>query len=141
MGERAHAHAHEAKEPLSLAIERDAVSRETERKQARRLGVVLVIVAMFFVVELVGAKAARSDVLEADAYHLLMDVFALGVSLAAMRVASTRPSARFTFGLKRAESIAALFNGVLVVGLCIELVRDGVADLRQHAEPRSGLML
>lgn len=114
---------------------------ETERRQARRLLIVLVVIALFFVVELAGAKAARSDVLEADAYHLLMDVFAIGISLGAMRLASAHPSARFTFGLRRAEPLAALFNGVLVLGVAAELVRDAVEHLANPTMPRSGLML
>lgn len=117
------------------------VATATEKKQARRLLVVLVVIALFFVFELMGAKAAQSDVLEADAFHLLMDVFALGISLGAMRIASSRPNARFTFGLRRAESLAALVNGVLVIGVCIELVRDAIEDLGSHRMPKSGLML
>ncbi|MCL2724732.1 MAG: cation diffusion facilitator family transporter [Polyangiaceae bacterium] len=117
-------------------------SEERERKQARRLLAVLVLIALSFVFELVGAKAARSDALEADAFHLLMDVFAIGISLMAMRVASMRPSDRFTFGLRRAESMAALVNGVIVVGVAIELVRDAVRDLlSSEAAPQSGIML
>jgi cation diffusion facilitator family transporter len=116
-------------------------AQETERRQARRLLIVLVVIAMFFVVELIGAKAANSDVLEADAYHLLMDVFALGISLGAMRIASRHPSERFTYGLRRAEPMAALVNGVLVLAVCGELVRDAVEHLRNPETPKAGLML
>jgi cation diffusion facilitator family transporter len=100
-----------------------------ERRQSARLWMVLLLIGAFFVVELIGAKIARSDVLEADAYHLLMDVFAIAISLFAMRVASRKPSARFTFGLRRAEPLAALTNGILVLGVAIELVRDAVEHL------------
>lgn len=113
----------------------------TERKQARRLLVVLVVISGFFFFELLGARAAGSDVLKAAAYHLLMDVFALGISLGAMRVASRRPNARFTFGMRRAESMAALVNGVLVFAVAVELLRDAWVDLANPVMPRSGLML
>jgi cation diffusion facilitator family transporter len=116
-------------------------STATERRQARRLTVVVFVIAAFFVVELMGAKAARSDVLEADAYHLLMDVFALVISLGAMRLATRRPSARFTYGLRRVEPLAAVVNGVLVFGVAIELVRDAVGHLADPTMPRPGLML
>jgi cation diffusion facilitator family transporter len=118
-----------------------ANAQETERRQARRLLIVLVVIALFFGVELAGAKAANSDVLEADAYHLLMDVFALGISLAAMRVAAAHPSDRYTYGLRRAEPMAALVNGALVLGVCAELVRDAVDHLRHPEMPKAGLML
>jgi cobalt-zinc-cadmium efflux system protein len=129
------------KKPPRDKAETDAATAATERRQARRLLLVLVVIAAFFVVELLGAKAARSDVLEADAYHLLMDVFALAISLGAMRLATRRPSARFTFGLRRVEPLAALVNGVLVFGVVIELVRDSLQHLANPTMPRSNIML
>ncbi len=114
---------------------------ELEQKQAGRIRIVLFVTALFFGFELFGARAAGSDVLLADAYHMLMDVFALGINLGAMYLASMRPNARFTFGLRRAEPLAALANGVLILGLCVELVRDAVADLAHHTAPKSTLML
>lgn len=129
-----HAHAHE-QDPA------EAQHAVTERSQARRLLVVLVVIALFFAVELAGAKAASSDVLEADAYHLLMDVLALGISLGAMRLAAARPSARFTFGLRRAEPLAAVVNGALVLAVAAEIVRDAVAHLQHPEMPKAGLML
>ncbi len=113
----------------------------TTRRQSVRLFIVLVLIGGFFFVELIGARLARSDVLEADAFHLLMDVLAIAISLAAMRVSSRKPSSRFTFGLRRAEPLAALANGVLVLGVAIELVRDAIEHVGHTEEPRSGLML
>jgi cobalt-zinc-cadmium efflux system protein len=112
-----------------------------EQRQSSRLVIVLAMIAAFFVVELVGAKIARSDVLEADAFHLLMDVFAIGISLGAMRLAKRAPNARFTFGLRRVEPMAALANGVLVLAVCVELVRDAIDHLGERSEPRTELML
>ena len=60
--------------------------------------------------ELGGAIVADSVVLQADALHLLMDVLALAVSLLAMRLAVRRPTPRFTYGLRRAEPVAAIFS-------------------------------
>ncbi len=131
-----HGHAHELAEKGT-----DGGETADEKRQARRLFVVLVAIAAFFFVELFGAKAARSDVLEADAYHLLMDVFALAISLAAMRLATRRPSSRFTFGLRRVEPLAALVNGVLVFGVVIELIRDSLEHLANPTMPRPGIML
>lgn len=112
-----------------------------ERRQSARLVLVLVLIGAFFFVELMGAKIARSDVLEADAFHLLMDVFAIAISLFAMRLASRKPNARFTFGLRRAEPLAALTNGVLVLGVAVELVRDAIGHVADPTMPRSGVML
>jgi cation diffusion facilitator family transporter len=71
-----------------------------------------------------------------------MDVLALGMSLFAMRLAVRRPTARFTFGLRRAEPIAAVFNAILVLFAAVEIVRDSVSDLlHQGAPPKEDLML
>lgn len=112
-----------------------------EKHQSRRLGMVLVIIGAFFFVELFGAKAAASDVLEADAYHLLMDVFALGVSLLAMRLSSRRPSDRFTFGLRRLEPLAALVNALFILGVVVEIVHDSLGHIAAPETPKTGIML
>jgi len=115
---------------------------ETEKKQSNRLFIVLLMISGFFVVELTGAKMAKSDVLAADAFHLLMDVLALGISLGAMRLAARKPTRRFTFGLRRAEPMAALANGILVLGAAVEIVRDALEHMTgTQATPHSGLML
>ena len=90
-----------------------------EARQARRLALVIAIVVGFFVLELGGAILADSVVLQADALHLLMDVLALGVSLFAMRLAVRRPTPRFTYGLRRAEPVAAIFSAVLVLSTTV----------------------
>ena len=129
--EEAHSHEREAEHSFT----------PLEARQARRLFIVLVVVSMFFVVEFAGAKAAKSDVLQADALHLLMDVFALGASLFAMRLAVKRPWKRFTFGLRRAEPLAALLNAVLVLFAVSEILRDSIHHLSTGEPPLSNIML
>jgi cation diffusion facilitator family transporter len=133
-----HAHPHDDHAPASGA----GTFTAGEARQARRLFIVLVTIALFFVAELGGAIAARSEVLKVDALHLLMDVVALGMSLVAMRLAVRRPTARFTFGMRRAEPVAALFNAGLVIVATAGIVREGVGELRTGAEPpNAGIML
>jgi cation diffusion facilitator family transporter len=112
-----------------------------EAKQVRRLTAVLCVIATFFVIELGGAIVARSVVLQADAVHLLMDVFALAMSVLAMRLAVRRPTARFTFGLRRAEPVAAIFNAGLVLLATGEIVHEGIVALGGAAVPRADLMM
>ncbi|HZU85093.1 MAG TPA: cation transporter, partial [Polyangiaceae bacterium] len=108
-GSTAHEHEHEhvgddrrgvRSEHLPAPADSAAASfTAAESVQARRLALVLALVAVFFVLELAGALVADSVVLQADALHLLMDVLALGVSLFAMRLAVRQPTQRFTYGL------------------------------------------
>jgi len=112
-----------------------------EARQARRLGLVLMIVVTFFVLELGGAIVAGSVVLQAEALHLLMDILALGVSLAAMRLAVRRPTPRFTFGLRRVEPVAAIFSAMLVLATTVLIVVEAIGALQGRASPRAGIML
>jgi cobalt-zinc-cadmium efflux system protein len=112
-----------------------------EARQARRLTLVLSLVGAFFVLELGGALVAESVVLQADALHLLMDVFALGVSLLAMRLAVRRPTPRFTYGLRRAEPVAAIFSAGLVLATTVGIVVEALAALHERTEPKPGVML
>ncbi|HEV2778301.1 MAG TPA: cation diffusion facilitator family transporter [Actinophytocola sp.] len=76
------------------------------------------IAAAFMVVELVVGLATRSLALISDAAHMLTDVVGVGLALAAIVVArrSTGRPGR-TFGLYRAEVLAALANAVLLFGV------------------------
>jgi len=112
-----------------------------EARQERRLRLVTALVACFFVAELAGAIAARSSVLQADAIHLLMDVFALGTNVVAMRVAVRRPTARFTFGLRRVEPVVAIFNAMLVLAVTVEIVANAARALANDSRPEAGVML
>ena len=134
-----HGHSHE--HPAPPAPVDNGQFTPGEAKQARRLKMVLGLVGAFFVLELLGALWAESVVLQADALHLLMDVLALGVSLLAMRLAVRRPTPRFTYGLRRAEPVAAIFSAVLVLATTAGIVFEGVQALYGSASPRAGIML
>jgi cation diffusion facilitator family transporter len=131
--QREHEHEHEARSAGEFSAQ--------EARQARRLGVVIGIVAAFFVLELGGALVAESVVLQAEALHLLMDVLALGMSLFAMRLAVRRPTPRFTFGLRRAEPVAAIFSATLVLATTVLIVAEAIDALRGRAPPKAGIML
>jgi cation diffusion facilitator family transporter len=135
-----HVHAHDHGSPGASRVVHGAFT-PGEARQARRLGIVLAMVSAFFVLELAGAIVADSVVLQADALHLLMDVLALAVSLLAMRLAVRRPTPRFTFGLRRAEPVAAIFSAGLVLATTAGIVFEGVEALSQRTPPRAGVML
>ena len=87
---------------------------------ARALLVALAVLGAFVVVEVTAALLAHSLALLADAGHLFVDLGALGVSLWALRLAARPTTTDLTFGLKRAEILAAASNGVTL--LLISLV-------------------
>jgi cobalt-zinc-cadmium efflux system protein len=90
------------------------------RAQNRRvLAVVLGLTAAFTLVEVVGGIATGSLALLADAAHMLSDNFALALALLAVWLAGRPSTPDRSFGYQRAEILAALVNGVILVALAI----------------------
>ncbi len=83
-----------------------------------RLGWALAITALVLLAEVAGAALTGSLALLADAGHLATDVLGLTVALIASGLAQRPPSHRRTYGLGRAEVLAAALNALvlLVVG-------------------------
>jgi cobalt-zinc-cadmium efflux system protein len=71
----------------------------------------LSLTALVLVGEVVGGLWTHSLALLSDAAHVLMDVVALGLSYVALRMAAREPSDRHSYGLHRAEVLAAVING------------------------------
>jgi cobalt-zinc-cadmium efflux system protein len=81
----------------------------------RRLRSVLVLVLVFLVIEIIGGLASGSLALLADATHLFADLAALILAYGAMTLAEVVPSKTYTFGLYRAEILAAFINAELLL--------------------------
>lgn len=108
---------------------------------ARRLRIALALVGSFIVVEVVVGIVARSLALWADAGHLLVDAGALAGALWAVRVAARPPTSRWTFGLKRAEILAAAANGVTLAVVGAVLAVEAIQRLVHPEHVRGGAMI
>lgn len=86
-----------------------------------RLRVVLVLLVAVLVAEAVGGLLAGSLALLADAGHLMCDAAGVGLALVAASYAARPATASRTYGLARAEVLAAVANAVLLltVGLAV----------------------
>jgi len=103
---------------------------EDSRAASVRLAWVLALTAAYMVAELVGGLLSHSLALLADAGHMLTDVLALGLALAAARWATRPPDPGRTYGYQRAEILAALTNGAALAVLCTFLLIEAVERLR-----------
>ncbi len=99
-----------------------------------RLLVALALIGSFMLGEVVVGVLAHSLALLSDAAHMLTDVGAIALSLIAVRLAARPPAGGLTFGLKRAEILAALVNGATLFLLAGVLVFEAV---RRLATPTS----
>jgi cobalt-zinc-cadmium efflux system protein len=107
----------------------------------RALAVALALTASYTLVEVVGGVVAGSLALLADAVHMLSDNIALAAALVAAWLAAKPATAGRTYGLKRAEVLAALANGVLLVALAIWIFVEAVMRLRDPGDVLGGWML
>jgi cobalt-zinc-cadmium efflux system protein len=92
--------------------------------------IALVANAAFLVVELIGGFAFGSLALFADAAHMVSDVFVLGLAYIAMRLALRPATDRHTYGFGRAEVLAALANGVLLLVAAVVVTIEAITRLR-----------
>ncbi len=106
-----------------------------------RLAIALGLTLSFFVVEVGFGFWTHSLALLSDAGHMLTDSGALILALAAQRIAQ-RPRTRVhTFGFRRAEILAALANGALLVATCAGIVLEAIERLGAPPEVKAGPML
>jgi cobalt-zinc-cadmium efflux system protein len=86
------------------------------------------------VVEVVGGVLTGSLAVLADAGHLVSDVGSIVLALIAARLATLPAAGRRTFGYQRSEVLAALVNGLLLVGVSIAI---GIAAFGRFSDPPS----
>lgn len=79
--------------------------------------------------------------LMSDAGHMLTDTIALGLSLAAVRIALRPPTEEKTFGFLRAEILAAFINGSTLVVITLVIFYEAVQRLLNPPEIDAPLML
>jgi cobalt-zinc-cadmium efflux system protein len=87
----------------------------TSQADYRYLTITLVLLAAFLVFEVTTAFIAHSLALLADGGHMLADVGAIAGSLVAIRLADRPETGSHTFGMKRAEILAAVGNGLTLL--------------------------
>ncbi|MCE7784651.1 CDF family zinc efflux transporter CzrB [Staphylococcus xylosus] len=79
------------------------------------------IIGLFMIVEIIGGFISNSLALLSDGLHMFSDTISLGVALVAFIYAEKNATKSKTFGYKRFEILAALFNGVtlFIIGIVI----------------------
>ncbi|WP_138732680.1 cation diffusion facilitator family transporter [Modestobacter excelsi] len=106
-----------------------------------RLAVVLVLTCGVFVVEVVGALLSGSLALLADAAHMATDALGIGMALGAVTFAQRPARGRRTFGWQRIEVLAAVANGLLLIGVGAYVVIEAVRRIGDPPDIHAGWML
>lgn len=100
-----------------------------------------VIISTFMVIEAVGGWLTNSLALLSDAGHMLTDAGALALSLFALKIGEKPPSLTKTFGYRRFEILAALFNGLALWAIVGVILHEAYLRLRAPLEVKATGML
>lgn len=98
----------------------------TAGANARQLTIALALTGTFLIAEVIGGIAFRSLALLSDAAHMFTDAAALAIALVAIRIGQRPSDDRRTFGYRRFEILAAAFNALLLVGVAIYVLIEGI---------------
>jgi len=116
-------------------------ARRGEKSDSRRLALALALTGGFAVVELVGGIAAGSLALIADAGHMITDAMALALAWMAARMAARPADAKRSFGYHRFQIVAALINGLTLIGIVGWIVVEAFERMLTPVDVTAGLML
>jgi cobalt-zinc-cadmium efflux system protein len=108
---------------------------------SRRLGWVLAITVAVAITQAVGGLLAGSLALLADAGHMLTDATGVGAALVATWLAGRPATDARTFGMQRAEILAALANALLLGGIAVWVLVAAVGRWSDPPDVETGLML
>ncbi len=107
---------------------------------ARQLTIALTLTGTFLIAEVVGGIVYGSLALLSDAAHMFTDAAALMIALAAIKIGQKKADDKRTFGYRRFEILAAAFNAILLFGVAIYVLIEGVRRIYSPEVVESGGM-
>ncbi|GEL76956.1 cation diffusion facilitator family transporter [Tenuibacillus multivorans] len=100
-----------------------------------------IIITIFMIVEAIGGIMTNSLALISDAGHMLSDAVSLGVGLLAFKMGEKVADYNKTYGYKRFEILAAVFNGVTLILIAIYIFYEAFHRFQNPPEVTSTWML
>jgi cobalt-zinc-cadmium efflux system protein len=91
---------------------------------SRRFSLAIGLTAVTLLAEVAGGLWTNSLALLSDAAHVFMDLFALVLSLMAIKLAGLPATDRRTYGWHRAEIFASLINGATLIVIAIGILGE-----------------
>ena len=114
---------------------------KVDQSISRRLIFAIALTTVTLVAEIIGGFWSNSLALLSDAGHVFLDLFALVLSLGAIKLAAQPPGDRHSYGLHRAEVLASLVNGLTVLLMAGGILYEGSKRLIAPEEVKTTPML
>lgn len=105
------------------------------------LTISLILISSFMIVEVVGGLVTNSLALLSDAGHMLSDAISLAVALIAFKIGEKAADNARTFGYRRFEILAAVFNGVTLIVISIFIIIEAAGRFLNPPEVATTGML
>ena len=102
---------------------------EYRNVEKKKLSLSLSITAIVMIIEIIGSILTNSIALLSDAGHMFTHTFAISISLIAILIAKKPPCHHRTFGLYRAEVLAAFINGLFLLLVVSIIIYEAIQRL------------
>lgn len=112
-----------------------------DKSIASRFTLAIILTTVTLVAEIIGGIWSNSLALLSDAAHVFLDLFALLLSLGAIKLAALPASETRTYGLHRAEIFASFLNGVTIFLIAIGIFYEAGVRFLKPEEVNSLPML
>jgi cobalt-zinc-cadmium efflux system protein len=106
-----------------------------------RLFIAMALNLLITVVEVIGGLVSGSLSLLSDALHNFSDAVSIVISYTAIRLGRHPKSTKYTFGLKRAEILAAVVNSATLIIICFYLFKEAYERLVSPQAIAGGTMI
>jgi cobalt-zinc-cadmium efflux system protein len=108
-----------------------------DKSIAGRFTYAIALTAITLIAEVIGGIWTNSLALLSDAAHVFLDLFALLLSLGAIKLAGLPSSETRTYGWHRTEVFASFVNGVSIFLIAIGIFYEAIGRVQQPEEVKS----
>lgn len=112
-----------------------------QETSGKRMVITMLLNFSISLVEIIGGVLSGSLSLVSDALHNFSDGIAIIVSYVALRLSKKNKTDNYTFGFKRAQILAAIFNSGILLAISIYLVFEAVVKFSHPQDINGTLML
>lgn len=112
-----------------------------QMRESRNLLITVVLNMVISVAELIGGILSNSLALISDAIHNFGDGIAVLITYITVKISGREANAKKTFGYKRIQILAALFNALTLIAICVFLLAEAWHRFREPQEVEGFTML
>ncbi len=116
-------------------------NNEQLKKSERNLFITIGLNLFITVIQVVGGIISGSLSLISDAMHNLSDAAAIIITYISLRLSKKPKTTKYTFGLKRAEILAAVINSSTLIIISFFLIKEAIDRLNEPTQIAGSLML